>query len=358
MANDFGSFRIGSGESRMPGAGTVGAVFGGGWFVAVLIGIAVAFAFYGVYRGSTNDATKQARPWYVPSIWLLTLFVFAAALAIGVGVMYLRSSSGSGSANGTAGFKGAGETIKKLVMSIITNQKLHVLLILAAAITLAIYIIYPAALQGKYADYIWPGPYPFKTSTVIAADHEMPRSNSSVEYTHSCFVFIDPTNSVADVPRPITVMERASMWRLESIPSRGQLKLVVNSGVAGGAVSSTIVDNVPIQRYVHLALVVKNIDVRLFMDGRLVAGLTTGSLPALNNSPLATGTASGARDAGSIRSVGYWSRALSASEIQTAYSRALMDLGTPAPGPYGDNSNVFSSMAGFKTRICIGDYCT
>lgn len=355
MANDFGSF---GGESHTPGAGVIGAAFGGGWFVAVLIGIAVAFAFYGVYRGSTNEATKQARPWYVPSIWLLTLFVFAAALAIAVGVIRLRSGSGAEGAGGATGFKGAAETIKKLALSILTNQKIHVLLILAAAVALAIYVIYPAALQGNYADYVWPGPYPFRTSTIIAADHEMPRSNSSVEYTHSCFVFVDPTNSVADVPRPITVMERASMWRLESIPSRGQLKLIVNSGVAGGAVSSTIVENVPIQRYVHLALVVKNIDVRLFMDGRLVAGLTTGSLPALNNSPLATGTASGARDAGSVRSIGYWSRALSASEVQGAYSKALMDLGAPAPGPYEDSSNVFSSMAGFKTRICIGDYCT
>lgn len=347
MANDFGSFGAGT------GTGAAGAA--GGWLIAVLVGIAVSFAFYGVYRGSTDEATQQARPWYVPSIWLLTIFVFALIIGVGVGLMRLRSGN---IPRENSGFAGAADTIRKILLSAVTNQKLHVLLILVLAILVAIYVVYPAALQGKYAQLIWPGPYLFKSSTVIAADHEMPRSLSSVEYTHSCFLFVDPTNSQTDVPRPVVVMERASMWRLESIPSRGQLRLTVNSGVSGTQASSTLIENVPIQRYVFLTLVVKNIDVRLFMDGQLVAGLTTGSLPALNNSPLVTGTSNGARDAGSIRMVGYWSRALSASEIKETYSKALIELGTPPPGPYDSGSNVFSSLTSFQTRICVGDYCT
>lgn len=350
MANDFGSFSAGASTG-----GTGSGAAAGGWLIAVLVGIAVSFAFYGVYRGSTDEATQQARPSYVPSIWLLTIFVFALIIAVGVGLTRLRGETASGE---SSGFKGAIDTIRKMLTSIVTNQKIHVLLILALAIVVAMYVVYPAALQGKYAQLIWPGPYPFKSSSVIAADHEMPRSQSSVEYTHSCFMFVDPTNSQTDVPRPVVVMERASMWRLESIPSRGQLRLTVNSGVAGTQASSTLVENVPIQRYVFLTLVVKNIDVRLFMDGQLVAGLTTGSLPALNNSPLITGTSSGARDAGSVRMLGYWSRALSASEVKDAYGRALVELGTPPPGPYDSGSNVFSSLTSFQTRICVGDYCT
>lgn len=343
MANEYGTFGSGLQSSGGQNNGITS------WIIAVLVGIAVSFAFYGVYRGSTDEAVQQSRPWYVPSIWLLTILVFVLFTAISIGILRLRTTSvGIGSL----------DTLKTNFIRIATNPILHVLLILFVAIIVAIYIIYPAAFQGKNTQEEWLGPYRFKSSNVIAADYEMPRSLSSVEYTHSCFMFIDPTNSQADVPRPITVMERASMWRIESIPSRGQLRLTVNSGVAGAQAFSTTVENVPIQRYVFLTLVVKNIDVRLFMDGQLVAGLTTGSLPALNNSPLVSGTASGARDAGSVRMVGYWSRALSTSEIRRVYSQALVELGTPAPGPYDSGSNILSSLRNLRTRVCFGDYCT
>lgn len=79
------------------------------------------------------------------------------------------------------------------------------------------------------------------------------------------------------------------------------------------------VDNIPLQKWVHIGIVLDNRTVDIYVDGRLVRSCVMRGVPKLNNSPLQFGTGGGFY--GQLSRMQYFNRALNANDMHEIYTR-------------------------------------
>lgn len=326
--------------------------------IGIIAGIILSFVFYGIYKGTTSQATQNARPWYVPTIWITTIIVLALIVFIFKIALGTSSSPELASVPFTTRIVSAFTSIGPKILAILKNPILHIILLVITLIIAVVYILYPTAYYTTYAPFIWHGPYPIASSSYVASDHEIPRSLSSYESTYSFFAYVETDSGLSNPSTPISLVSRAGMWDIKVLPTKGQLLLTVNyPHETGISPSQIIVNGFHVQKYTFISLVIRGSDIKIYINGSLVGGQTINVLPAYLNSPLTVGQST-MRNSGSIRSIGYWPQALSSDDIARAYNKALITLGSPVPSPYESNDSVLQDFRRFKTKVCIGDLCS
>lgn len=332
---------------------------GGITVVGVIAGIILAFVFYGVYKGTVSKATQQARPWYVPIVWILTIIVLAIIVYIFKIALTSSSTNTTGlSSSFTSKLTAAFALVLHKASELVKNPTFQMILLVIALMVAVVYIVNPSTFYSSFAPVIWNGPFPIATHAYVASDHEIPRSLSSYESTYSFFAYVETDSGLADPSAPISLVKRAGMWDISVLPTKGQILLTVNyPHDTGLSPSQIIVNGFPVQKYTFISLVIRGTDVKLYVNGTLVGGQTINVLPAYINSPLTVGQ-SLMRNSGSVRLIGYWPQALTPDEIAKAYNTALITLGTPSPSPYDSGDSVLQNFRKFKTKVCIGDLCS
>jgi hypothetical protein len=206
-------------------------------------------------------------------------------------------------------------TMMKIVMLVIT--------------IMVIIVIYK--MISSYLQYRLENPIYFKKNHIAQrgktmADNLILRSPDAIEYTHHMHVYVNDWNYNILWFKPILVKTQNN--REYSIfvylnPIRNDLSISITC--ERNKNNYTLIPNFPLKRWVHLAIVVREISYEVYINGLIVKTVTLSAPAKLNNGNLLICPWGGY--GGYFKNVGYANRALSAKEIYDLSRPSIINLG-------------------------------
>jgi hypothetical protein len=209
------------------------------------------------------------------------------------------------------------------------------LAILAALILLG-YIIYKIVYRTSTiygpsdATVIVPGSIAGSNSQTSSGD--MPRSfnqQQGIAFTYACWILVNDYTVNYGTRRAIFTKDDCPGVYLDTT-SNG-LVIAVDTY---GAKETILIDNMPAAKWIHLALVVDQDALDIYIDGVLKQHHSLAQLPKQNTSPVKTGSSWD----GVLAQLYYYPRCLTAVDIQTLAATVPTDdlKKRPAAPPYFD----------------------
>lgn len=180
----------------------------------------------------------------------------------------------------------------------------------------------------------------FTPESPIVLDRDTVTKYLSGSYTLSFYLQIDDVPDMRTASMPLFTWPK--VWNMNYSPSTEQMHWVfTQTPTQDGAASETVtISNVPLQRWIQIAMVFEGRSVDLFVNGTLVKSELLNNLPTAANSSI---TIVPNNVMGTLAWIQLWSRRLSISEITTNY----MDTSDSQGRPYL-NPEFFSAFTGLR----------
>jgi hypothetical protein len=169
---------------------------------------------------------------------------------------------------------------------------------------------------------------------VYTSNATLPRSNNQPEgATFSFEGWFEVNDFTYKNGTERTVFNRANCPGLYLASQSGSILVKV---ATYGAIETVLIDNIPAQKWIHIAIVVTQYTVDVYINGLLRRHHTLTQLPKQEDAPVTIGGSNGFD--GQVGGLTYYSRALSASEVMT-HARASPPASlvrSPDSGQYFD----------------------
>ena len=201
-------------------------------------------------------------------------------------------------------------------------------IIMIIILLIIIFVIYK--MISAYIKYRRENPIYFKKNHIAQnskkmADKLILRPTEAIEYTHYMWIYVNDWNYNILWFKPILVKTQNN--RDYSIfvylnPIRNDLSISITC--EHNKTNYSLIPDFPIKRWVHLAIVVREISYEVYLNGLIAKTVSLSAPPKLNNGDLQICPWGGF--GGYFKHVGYSNRALSAKEIYEISRPPLMNF--------------------------------